>query len=89
MVETSKIYEYRFHNPQKNFLAGNNSQNPEAQFAEQFAQAYYNKFLQIHSGTSKRKTLFVRCIIGSGGGAVESLLFKKHHCIIQICLGNL
>ena len=83
MVETSKTYEYSFHNPQKNFSGGDNRQNSEAEFAERFAHAYFDKFTQIHSGTSKKKTLFVREVPVSGNGIADLLVFSWSHTLIQ------
>jgi len=83
MLDTSNIYEYSFHNPQRNFSRGDNRQNLEAEFAERFARAYCNKFLQIHSGTSKKKTLFVREVPVSGNGIADLLVFSWSQTLTQ------
>jgi hypothetical protein len=76
MLNTSQIYEYSFHNPQKNFSGGNIRPNPEAVFAEQFAQSYCDRFAQILSGTCKDKTLFIREVPVSGNGIADLLVFS-------------
>ncbi|MBL7181312.1 MAG: hypothetical protein ISS65_14070 [Desulfobacterales bacterium] len=76
MLNTSQIYEYPFRNPQKNFSGGNKRPNPEAMFAEQFARSYRDRFSQIHSGTCKDRTLFVREVPVSGNGIADLLVFS-------------
>ncbi|MBU0767817.1 MAG: hypothetical protein KJ687_01810 [Proteobacteria bacterium] len=76
MINTSQIYEYPFHNPQKNFFGGDARPNPEAMFAEQFARSYCDRFSQIHSGTCKDRTLFVREVPVSGNGIADLLVFS-------------
>lgn len=76
MLNTFQIYEYPFHNPQKNFSRGNNRKNPEAVFADQFARSYCARFLQIHSGTRKDNTLFMREVPVHGNGIADLLVFS-------------
>ena len=76
MLNTAQIYEYPFHNPQKNCLGGNIRKNPEALFARQFARSYSDRFSQIHSGTCKDKTLFIREVPVSGNGIADLLVFS-------------
>jgi len=76
MLNTCRIYEYPFHNPQKNFSRGDTRSNPEDVFAEQFARAYCNKFKQIHSGISKDRTLFMREVPVYGNGIADLLVFS-------------
>jgi len=76
MQDTSNIYEFQFHNPQKNFSGNQTRKYPEAKFAEQFMRAYQEKFRQIHSGTSKPQTLFIREIPISGNGIADLLVFS-------------
>lgn len=83
MLDTSRIYEYHFHNPQKNFSGGDRRPNPEAVFAEQFARSYCDRFLQIHSGTCKDKTLFMREVPVYGNGIADLLVFSWSHTLTQ------
>lgn len=76
MLNTSQIYECSFHNPQKNFSGGNTRPNPEAMFAEQFARSYSDRFSQIHSGTCKDRTLFIREVPVSGNGIADLLVLS-------------
>ena len=76
MLDTSRIYENHFHNPQKNFSGGNRGSNPEAVFAEQFARSYCDRFLQIHSGTCKDNTLFMRELPVYGNGIADLIVFS-------------
>ena len=81
MRNTSQIYEYPFHNPQKNFSGGDTRPNPEAAFAEQFARSYCDRFSQIHSCTCKDRTLFVREVPVSGNGIADLLVFSWSHTL--------
>jgi hypothetical protein len=83
MVDTWRIYEYPFRSPQQNFPGMDGKQNPEAEFAEQFALAYNKKFVQIHCGTSKEKTLFVREMPVSGNGIADLLVFSWSHVSME------
>jgi hypothetical protein len=83
MLDTLRIYEYPFRSPQQNFPGMDAKQNPEAEFAEQFIIAYNNKFEQIHYGTSKEKTLFVREMPVSGNGIADLLVFSWSRTSMQ------
>lgn len=76
MIDTSRIYECHFHNPQKNFSGDQKRSNPEAVFAEKFARSYSDRFLHIHSGTCKDNTLFIREVPVSGNGIADLVVFS-------------
>ena len=76
MSHYSEILEYKFHNPQKNFSTDILRKNPEKEFAIQFTQAYSDKFLKIHTRTSKNNTLFMREVPISGNGIADLLVFS-------------
>lgn len=76
MPNTSDIFECNFHRPQENFSKKRIKQNPESEFAEQFARAYQAKFLNIHSGTRNRETLFIREVPVSGNGIADLLVLS-------------
>lgn len=76
MLNALGIYECQSHNPQRNLPASEPKQNPEAEFAERFARVYQERFIRIHSGTSKRRTLFVREVPVSGNGIADLLVFS-------------
>jgi len=76
MLDAFGIYQHHSRNPQENFSARVTRQNPEAKFAEQFALAYRDKFSKIHSGTSKRKTFFVREMPVFGNGIPDLLVLS-------------
>lgn len=78
-MDTSVIYEYSSHKPEYNFPNRKIKQNPEAEFAEQFARSYQRKFLEIHSRTSKQRTLFIREVPVSGNGIADLLVFSWAH----------
>jgi hypothetical protein len=73
MVDTLGIYQHHSHNPQQNFPTNGMKKNPEAKFAERFALAYRDRFVRIHSGTSKCNTLFVREVPVFGNGIPDLL----------------
>ncbi len=79
MKHSSDILEYKFHNPQKNFSLKIHRKNPESEFAVQFTQAYSDRFLKIHFGTSKKNTLFMREVPISGNGIADLLVFSWTH----------
>jgi len=79
MSNTPKIYEHQFHNPLKNLSGGIDRKNPEGEFAIQFTKAYGDRFLQIHSGTSKKNTVFMREVPISGNGIADLLVFSWTH----------
>jgi len=83
MINSSQIYEYPFHNPQKNFSGGDIKPNPEAVFAEQFARSYCDRFSKIHSGTCKDRTLFVREVPVYGNGIADLLVFSWSNTLTQ------
>lgn len=83
MLNSSQIYEYPFHNPQKNFSGGNTRPNPEAVFAKQFARSYCDRFSKIHSGTCKDRTLFVREVPVYGNGIADLLVFSWSNTLTQ------
>lgn len=83
MLNTCRIYEYPFHNPQKNFSREDTRSNQEDVFAEQFAQTYCNKFKQIHSDTSKDRTMFMREVPGYGHGIADLLVFSWANTLIS------
>jgi hypothetical protein len=76
MLNALGIYECQSHNPQRNLPASEPKQNPEAEFAERFARVYQDRFIRIHSRTSKRRTLFVREVPVSGNGIADLLVFS-------------
>jgi len=77
MCDTSQIYQCDFHHPQLN-LAGNGKirERPEADFVAHFAQVYQSQFLQIHSRTTRKETLFVREVPVSGNGIADLLVLS-------------
>jgi hypothetical protein len=68
VVDDLGIHQHPSYNPQQNLSSRATKHQPEAKFAEQFVLAYRDKFVRIHSGTSKRKTLFVREVPVFGNG---------------------
>ena len=76
MFDASNIYSYPFYNPQRNFSRRDYRQNPEANFADEFARAYCDRFWRIHYGTSKKNTLFMREVPVSGNGIADLLVFS-------------
>lgn len=79
MADTLGIYQHHSHNPQQNFPTSGTQQNPEAKFAERFALAYRDRFVKIHSGTSKGNTLFVREVPVFGNGIPDLLALSWSH----------
>lgn len=72
----SDILEYQSYHPQRNFAAKTPKKNPENEFATQFTRAYSDKYLSIHTGTSKKNTLFIREVPISGNGIADLLVFS-------------
>jgi len=68
VVDDLGIHQHPSYIPQQNFSSSATKHKPEAKFAEQFALAYRDRFSRIHSGTSKRRTLFVREVPVFGNG---------------------
>jgi hypothetical protein len=77
MLDTATIHTHDFRHPQQN-LKGSNGQrrSPEAEFADLFACAYQERFGQVHSGTTKRATLFVREVPVHGNGIADLLVLS-------------
>jgi hypothetical protein len=77
MYDTSQIYQCEFHHPQEN-LAGNGREreNPEAVFTTDFIQSYQRQFSKIHSGTTRKETLFVREVPVSGNGIADLMVLN-------------
>ena len=75
----SNILDFQFHSPQKNLAGKTPRKNPEGEFAEEFTKAYCERFLKIHSGTSKKHTLFMREVPISGNGIADLLVFSWSH----------
>jgi len=78
-MSTSEIYEYPAHKPENNFPGRETQKNPEAVFAEQFAISYQRRFIEIHSRTRKKQTLFIREVPVSGNGIPDLLVFSWTH----------
>lgn len=76
IMRTSRIYEYSAYKPEYNFPGRETNQNPEAVFAEQFALSYQRRFIEIHSRTSKKQTLFIREVPISEHGIPDLLVFN-------------
>ncbi len=76
MVDNIGIFNHPSHNPQDNFSPTDTRKTPEAKFAEQFSRAYRDKFAKIHSGTNKRRTLFVRELPVFGNGIPDLLVLS-------------
>lgn len=76
MFDSSIIYKCSFRSSQLNFPGMDSGQNPEAEFAEQFALTYSSRFAQVHSGTRKSNTLFIREMPVSGNGVADLLVFS-------------
>lgn len=83
MNDYSDILEYKFHNPQRNFSAKTPRRNPEDEFAQQFTESYYENFLKIHTGTSRKNTLFMREVPISGNGIADLLVFNWANDLTQ------
>ena len=75
-MDSSSIYEHPAHKPEHNFPGRNTKQNYETIFAKQFAQSYQRKFIDIHSRTTKKHTLFIREVPIPGNGIPDLLVFN-------------
>jgi hypothetical protein len=73
VVDDLGIQQHPSYNPQQNLSSSGTKHNPEAKFAKQFVLAYRDRFARIHSGTSKRRTLFVREVPVFGNGIPDLL----------------
>jgi hypothetical protein len=84
-MDTLGIYQHHAHNPQKNFRVSGPKQNLEAKFAEQFTLAYRDRFVKIHSGTSKGNALFIREVPVFGNGVPDLLALSwSHDSVMQV-----
>jgi hypothetical protein len=76
--ESAAIHEYQCYRPELNFSFNQDKQNPEADFVSNFARVYKQRFAQIHNGTNKQETLFVREVPVSGNGIADLVVFSWH-----------
>ncbi len=77
MLDTDTIHTFDFHHPQRNFGEIEDSGRvPESEFADSFALAYKEKFSQVHAGTTKSESLFIREMPVSGSGIADLLVLS-------------
>lgn len=61
MIDTKSIHTFDFYHPQQNLSTKRKTiASPEAEFADQFARVYKERFEQVHSRTVRQQALFVR-----------------------------
>ncbi len=77
MIETDTVHVMDFQHPMKNLSQnGTSRREPEAEFSDQFAASYREKFLQIHRGTNKSQALFVREVPVASFGIADLLVLS-------------
>jgi hypothetical protein len=77
MIDTGIIHTCDFFHPSKNLrTSGKRRREPEAEFADLFAHAYLERFVRVHPGTTRHRTLFVREVPVHGNGIADLLVLS-------------
>ncbi len=77
MLDTASIHTCDLHHPQQNLqTSGSHISAPEAEFTDKFSRSYQQRFCQIHSGTTREQTLFVREVRVHGNGIADLVVLN-------------